>query len=253
MLSLVYMLCPLAWGRVFIRWTEPDIPPAKLLGVSDLVISNDRSALIKAAIDQGYHVYVEVKPAEAKAAAEVAGTEGLAGIIVNFQASAPQAGGKNRRAMDSLIQELHSAYPGISVRWLEPGSKQPQMRGTMQVDRNGVRQVSSFAHQPWIDSNVAFIRFEDVYRSGGRPIIDFAWELADSVEQKVGPPPAAYELAVAEAGAFRAFRAPAEPLECLDHPRRCLSGQGAFRDAGQPGEPGRLLPTFSHTLWPSLR
>jgi len=206
LLSLVYLISPLAWSRIFIRWTEPAIPPAKLLGVSDLVIlwGNGRSALSKAAIQQGYHVYAEVTPDEAKTAAEAAGAEGLAGIIVNFQGSTPQAGDKNRRTMDSLIQELQSAHPGISVRWLEPGSKQPQMRGTMVVNRNGALQVSSPTRQPWIDSNVAFIRFEDVYRTVGRPLVDFTWDLNDSVKQKVGPPPVDYELAVAEAGAFRA-------------------------------------------------
>jgi hypothetical protein len=34
--------------------------------------------------------------------------------------------------------------------------------------------------------------------------VDFTWDLNDSVKQKVGPPPVDYELAVAEAGAFRA-------------------------------------------------
>jgi hypothetical protein len=206
LLSLVYLLSPFAWSRIFVRWTEPPIPPAKLLGVFDLVIlwGNGRSALSKAAIQQGYHVYAEVTPEEAKTAAEAAGAEGLAGIIVNFQGSTPQVGNKNRHAMDSLIQELQSAHPGISVLWLEPGSKQPQMKGTMVVNRNAVLQVSSPTRQPWIDSNVAFLRFEDVYRPTGRPIVDFTWDLADSVEQKLGPPAADYVLAVAEAGAFHA-------------------------------------------------
>jgi len=204
LLSLVYLFSPFAWSRVFIRWTEPAIPPAKLLGVSDLVISNGRSALIKAAIQQGYHVYAEVTPDQAKTAAEAAGAEGLAGIIVKLEGSTPQVGNKNRQTMDSLIPELQSAHPDLSVRLLEPGGKQPQMRGTMVVNQNGVLQVSSPTQEPWIDSNVAFIRFEDVYRPIGRPIVDFAWDLADAVEQKFGPPPADYELAVAEAGAFQA-------------------------------------------------
>jgi len=206
LLSLVYLLSPFGWSRIFVRWTEPAVPPASLLGVADLVISwgDGPSASIKAAIRQGYHVYAEVTPEEAKTAAEAAGAEGLSGIIVNFEGSTPQAGNKNRHAMESLIQELQSAHPGISVRLLEPGGKQPQMRGTMVVNRNGVLQVSSPTRQPWIDSNVAFIRFEDVYRPIGRPIVDFTWNFADSVEQKIGPPPVDYELAVAEAGAFHA-------------------------------------------------
>lgn len=205
-LSLVYLVSPCAWSRVFIRWTQPAIPPAKLLGVRDLVISWDSGhpALFKAAIRQGYRVYAEVKPDQAKAAAEAAGPEGLAGIIVKVGGSTPQAGNANRHAIDSLVQEVQSAHPGISVRLLEPGGKQPQMRGTMVVDRNGVLEVSSPTQQPWIDSNVAFIRFEATYHPHRIPLVDFTWNLADSVEQKFGPPPVNYELAVAEAGAFHA-------------------------------------------------
>lgn len=74
----------------------------------------------------------------------------------------------------------------------------------MVVDRNGVLEVSSPTQQPWIDSNVALIRFERTYHPRETPIVDFEWTLADSVEKQYGPPREDYELAVAEAGAFHA-------------------------------------------------
>ena len=206
LLVLVYLFSPFAWGRIFVRWTEPAIPPAKLLGVADLVAAwgNGRLRFFKAAIQQGYHVYVEVTPERGECRRRSCQpAEGLAGIIVKIEGDTPQTGSAHRQAMDSLIHKLQSAHPGITVRLLEPGGKQPQMRGTMVVSRNGVLQVSSPTQQPWIDSNVAFVRFEDVYGLSGPPLVDFTWDLADSVEQKFGPPPVDYELAVAEAGALR--------------------------------------------------
>lgn len=206
LLMSVLLLSVPVWGRVFVGWTEPDLPPSSVLGVADLAAAweGGHSTLIPAAIRQGFHVYAEVAPTEAKAAADAATREGLAGIIVKLTGSMPQADTPERRAMESMVRDLEAAHPGISVRVLEPGGKQPQLRGTMVVDRNGVLQVSSPTRQPWIDSNVAFVRFERTYRKIGPPLVDFAWNLADSVERKIGPPTAAYELAVAEEGAFEA-------------------------------------------------
>lgn len=44
-------------GKVYVRWTQSTLPPAKLLGVNELVIPwNDSAAiLMEAAKKQGYH------------------------------------------------------------------------------------------------------------------------------------------------------------------------------------------------------
>ncbi|MGH9448842.1 MAG: hypothetical protein ACRD3O_24465, partial [Terriglobia bacterium] len=164
--------------------------------------------LLQAARKQGYHVYVEVAPKQARPAAEASAKMGLSGIIIKAAGTGPEGGNASHRAMagsvDTLVKSLRASYPSLRVLLLQPGGKQPQMRGTMVLGKNRVFQVSSPTHQPWIDSNVALIRFERVYHPGETPLIDFDWNLIDSVEQRYGPPPEDYELAVAEAGAFHA-------------------------------------------------
>ena len=61
-----------AWSNVFVHWTSSALPPAKELGLNDLVLSwNDSfSPQVKAARRQGYRVYVEVSLHQAAAAAE---------------------------------------------------------------------------------------------------------------------------------------------------------------------------------------
>src|SRR5919108_5813277 len=73
------------WSKVFVRWTQPVPPPAKRLGVNEVVIPWNAAApsSFRSAAEQGYHVYAEVAMSEASAAAKAAATSGLAGIIVN--------------------------------------------------------------------------------------------------------------------------------------------------------------------------
>ncbi|MGH9449713.1 MAG: hypothetical protein ACRD11_04150 [Terriglobia bacterium] len=183
------------------------MPPAKSLGVVDVVISASQGSLLQTAKKQGYRVYVEVDPERANAEAKASSKMGLSGLIIGY-AAGPEGSTSTPAAQDgsaeALIKRLRSAYPSLDVRLLQPGGKQPQMRGTMVLGKNRVFQVSSATHQPWIDSNVALIRFERAYDPGEKPLFDFKWDLVDSVEQRYGPPPEAYELAVAEAGAFHA-------------------------------------------------
>lgn len=201
LIILCLLLAEPGWSRVFIYWTEPSIPPAQTLGVHDVVINwgSHPPGLMKTARSQGYRVFAEVSSQQAKAAAEVAATEGLAGIIVKASGSSPSPEVNN-----SLIQALRSSYPRLSVLLLEPGGKQPQLRGTTVVSRRGFLAVSSPTRQPWIDSNVALIRYERVYNSSQEPLFDYAWELTGALEERLGPRTEDYALAVAEAGTFHA-------------------------------------------------
>jgi hypothetical protein len=208
-LIVLLILARSGWCRVLIHWTQPGIPPARSLGVSGVVITwgQNQSFLVKAARQQGYKVYLETTEEQAKAAAAASAQEGLAGIVVKAPGSEPVYGDAQRRQVGStavLIRSLRTAYRSLSIRLLEPGGKQPQMRGGLVVNRNGMLEVSSPTRQPWIDSNVTLIRFEQVYDPNEKPLIDFQWDLIDSTERRYGPPPGSYELAVAEAGAFHA-------------------------------------------------
>src|SRR6266851_6430150 len=113
-----------AWSRVFIRWTYPDVPPAKILGLNDLVISwNDGApSLLESARKQGYHLYLEATPQQASAAAE-AGKNIVAGVLLKVSPA-------EQTDVDSALQTLRSLYPQLTFLVLDPG-KQPQMRGTL--------------------------------------------------------------------------------------------------------------------------
>ncbi|MDE3178232.1 MAG: hypothetical protein KGM47_01120 [Acidobacteriota bacterium] len=193
-------IAPSASARVFLRWTEPSLPRAQSLGVRDLVVEwEPRARLIVEAKRQGYRVYAEVIPGQASGAAEAAAKEGLAGIFIKSAAVGNVSSGAA-----GLVEKLQRTHPSLVVRLLDPGGKQPQMRGSIVVDKRGVLAVSSPTEQPWIDSNVAFIRFERAIHPHVNPLVSFAWNLTDPIEQRYGPPVADYELAIAEAGSFHA-------------------------------------------------
>jgi hypothetical protein len=65
-----------AWSEVLLHWTSAALPPAKELGVNELVFSwNDGlSRQVKAARTLGYRVYVEVPLDRATSAAETGAT-----------------------------------------------------------------------------------------------------------------------------------------------------------------------------------
>src|SRR5437879_3369875 len=184
-----------AWSRVFIRWTYPDVPPAKILGLNDLVISwNDGAlSLLESGHKQGYHVYLEATPQQASAAAEV-GKNIAAGVLLKISPS-------EQTDVDASLQTLRSLYPKLTFLVLNPG-KQPQMRGTLVLNKNGILEVSSPTAQPWLDTNLALVRIEQALHPRQVPLYSFEWELTDSLQKARGPHVEDYLLAVAEAAAF---------------------------------------------------
>jgi hypothetical protein len=183
---------------VFLRWTYSEIPPAKTLGVSDLVVPWDDGAtsLLESARKQGYAVYFEAAPEQASAAAE-AGKNGAAGVLLKVSPS-------DQTNVDDVLRNLRSLYPKLTFLILNPAGKQPQMRGALVLNRNGILEVSSPTAQPWLDTNLALARIEQALRPGQVPLYSFQWELTDSLQKLQGPNPEDYLLAVAEAGAFHA-------------------------------------------------
>jgi hypothetical protein len=78
------------------------------------------------------------------------------------------------------------------------------MRGQTVITSNGVLEVSSPTAQPWLDSNLAMVRFQQETRPGELLLYTFAWELKDTLQQENGPSVEDYSLAIAESGAIHA-------------------------------------------------
>lgn len=223
MVLCFFMMCSTAaWSSVFVRWTQPDLPPARELGISDLVVSSDRgtSSFVKAAHSQGYRVYAEVTLQQAAAAAESAEQQGLAGLVLDVADS-------DRAAGESVFQQLRSAHPGVRFLVLNQG-KQPQMRGSLVIKRGSVLEVSSPTAQPWIDTNLALIRVQQRSHPGQIPLYSFSWDESNNGSTNGSNPgqqpaitPTDYSLAVAEACSFQADLI----LELKEGMQRALSEQ----------------------------
>ncbi len=182
---------------MFIRWTYPDVPPAKTLGLNDLVISwnDDAASFLESTRKQGYRVYLEATPQQASAAAKAVKNI-VAGVLLKVSAS-------EQADADATLQTLRSLYPKLTFMVLNPG-KQPQIRGTLVLNKNGILEVSSPTAQPWLDTNLALVRIEQALHPRQVPLYSFEWELNDSLQKARGPHVEDYLLAVAEAAAFHA-------------------------------------------------
>ena len=193
---LFLLLTTPAWGKVLLHWTHSALPPARSLGTTELVISwsPNPSAFVNTARKQGYRVYLQATPEQITT---IAGAVEADGVIVELpRAQQPQA--------DAILQKLRSTYPNLIFLLLDPNGKQPQMKGTMVVKKEGILEITSPTAQPWLDSNVPLVRFERGFRPSQVPIYTFQWELSDPLQQKEGPSVADYSLAIAEAGALHA-------------------------------------------------
>lgn len=197
--SLLLVVASPAWGKVFLRWTEPAIPSAEAIGVNELVIpwGPGKAQLMDLAKKRGFHVFAEANSQDAAAAADAAAASGLAGVIVEGN-----PGESAQASTQKVVESLRSSHPQLSILELDPGGKQPQMQGTLVVDKNGILQATSATQKPWIDSNVALTRFEKAFQPGQPPLFSFTWDLSTPVERKEGPRSGSYALAVAEAGAM---------------------------------------------------
>ena len=195
---LCLVLATPGWGKVILRWTQSSIPPAATMGIADLLVSGDAEALIKTAHQQGYRVYAEVPVSNVTAPAPALTSKSdLAGIVLNAGSSQPSQ-------VEAALVALRSAYAELPILVLDTRGKQPQMKGQLVIKRDGVLQVTSPTAQPWIDSNLGLIRFDQAFRPSQTPLYEFPWDLSDPLQQEQGPDAADYLLAVAEAGAFHA-------------------------------------------------
>ena len=188
-----------AWSNVFVHWTRSAFPPAKELGLNDLVLSwnNGFSSQVKAARKEGYRVYAEVSLHQAADAAKTVASE-VDGIILNVQQS-------ERAELEKSLPKLRSAHPRLRFLVLNPDGKRPEMRGSLVIKRDSVLEVSSPTAQPWIDTNLALVKIEQRSLQGQVPTYTFSWGgRSDSGQQPAALTATDYSLAVAEAGAFHA-------------------------------------------------
>jgi hypothetical protein len=196
LIFVLFVLSPFAWGTVYVRWSNPELPAASSLGVTHIVFAwkEGISPVVATARKQGYRVYIETPVAQAKAAADEGVKAGWTGVILEVPESESVESTK-------LVAELRTSYPKLEFLLLHRGGKQPDMRGSIIVKRDSILEVSSPTAQPWIDSNLALIKVERASRRASVPLYTFSWE-----EQ--GQPRTIsaddYLLAVAEAGAFHA-------------------------------------------------
>ena len=186
-----------SWSKVFIRWTQPLVLPASSLGVDELVVPLHAKTLMANARKAGYRLYVEVPISQVSSAARVSVIAKLGGVLLD-------PGDANQKHINHALSELRVAFPSLTIRVLDPRGQQPEMKGQLVTNRNGILQVSSATAQPWVTSNLALIRFNQVLHPGKIPLYAFHWNAPDSSQQEQGPEAADYLLALAEAGAFHA-------------------------------------------------
>jgi hypothetical protein len=193
---LVLLLGSQAWSRVLVRWSQAELP-ATALGVQELVIPWNpnlaSTSLLRAASSRGYRVYVEVSLEALPDATTRLLKQPIAGLIVDVGTA---------QLSRSQVQS-RTAHTATKMLFMLTG-KQPQMRGQTVTTRDGVLQVSSPTAQPWLDSNLAMVRFYENSRLGEIPVYSFGWELHDSLQQENGPSLNDYALAIAESGAIHA-------------------------------------------------
>jgi|SRR5579864_330301 len=213
-LGFFVMFSTAAWSSVFVRWTQPDLPPARDLGISDLVVSVDRgtTSFVKVAHSQGYRVFAEVTLQQAATAAKSAEEQGLAGLVLDVADS-------DRAAGETALQRLRSAHPKVRFLILSQG-KQPQMRGNLVIKRDSVLEVSSPTAQPWIDANLALTKVQQRSHPGQIPLYSFSWNESNPAQQQTITP-TDYSLAVAESCSFQADLI----LELDEGMQRALSAQ----------------------------
>ncbi len=186
-------------AKVYLRWTEKALPPAKVLGFNEVVIpwSDEAQSVIAGAKKQGYRVYVQLKFQDTQAVVDAAAKPGIAGIILTGE-------DKEQSQMQEAAQRLRAAKPKLKVLVLNPGGKQPEMRGWLVFKKDGILQVSSPTSQPWVDANLPLVRHERAYQKTQAPLYTFTWDVSDPLVKVHGPSPMDYSLAIAEAGAYHA-------------------------------------------------
>jgi hypothetical protein len=196
---LVFVSAPAVTGKVYVRWTQSKLPTPKVLGADAIVIPwNDQAQDVAAAAKkQGYHVFFEASIGQASAVAEAGASSRVSGIVLKGSHA-------EESQLEESAQKLRAKYPKLKILVAVAGGKQPEIRGWLVFNKNGFLQVSSPSQQPWLDGNLALVRYERTFDAQQTPLYSFSWDESDPMVKQNGPKPADYALAIAEAGAFHA-------------------------------------------------
>lgn len=187
-------------AKVFFRVEASPLPPADKTGIRDVVLLwplRDLSVAAKLH-SQGYRIFLQCESKDLAAAVVSADRAVVTGVIVTNTAPSSQS-----PAAEQLRPYL-AAHKSLTFRMLVPGGKQPQMKGRLVVERDGVLQVSSPSSQPWLDTNFALVRLAQATDPHALPIIyDFHWDMSGALPDAWHPDADAYAVAIAEADAIR--------------------------------------------------
>ena len=189
MLAILAMLAMDAHAETLIRWDLDRVPPPEALGIRTLVVPAGQPAVIRAALEQGYRVYVEIEAASAAAYKPI---EGIAGIIVKGTLPAGQ------------VERL--TEPGIRVRVADDRGKWPHIRTNWVTRNKDVLQVTGRSAQPWLENNEALIRIgtDRIPPPSSPVLLTYAWQPVTVSDLDQGPRLEHYLVAIAEAGSFGA-------------------------------------------------
>ena len=195
---LAALVAPMSAAKVYLRWTQNALPPTKVLGTNEIVIpwNESANALLAEAKKQGYQAYLEVGAAQIADAVNAAVKANVTGVILRGEAA-------EHDALVEKAKEVRKAHPKLRVMVLDAHGKQPEMRGWLVFKKDGILQVSSPTSQPWLDTNLAAIRYDRGFEASA-PLYSFAWDETDPLVKELGPKAADYALAIAEAGAYHA-------------------------------------------------
>jgi len=188
MLAMLAMLAMDASAETLIRWDLERIPPTAALGITTLVVPAAQPATIRAALEQGYRVYVEIEAASAVTFKPIAGA---AGVIVKGTLPAAQ--------LDRLAQY------GTPVRVADDRGKWPHIRTNWVTRNKDVLQVTNRSSQPWLENNEALVRIAMARAPAAPPVLlTYTWQAVTVSDLDRGPRLENYLVAIAEAGSFGA-------------------------------------------------
>ncbi len=192
--------CTPVTARVFLRVEPSPLPPADKTGIQDVVLLWPLQDLSVAAKlhSQGYRVFLQCESKDLAAAVVTVDRAAVTGMIVTNTAPSSQSPAAEQ------LRPYFAAHRSLTFRMSVPGGKQPQIKGRLVVERDGVLQVSSPSSQPWLDTNLALVRLAQSMDPGSLPIIyDFHWDTSGALPDAWHPDAQAYAVSIAEADAIR--------------------------------------------------
>jgi len=185
-----------ATAKVFFRAAPSPLPTAEKTGIEDLVLvwPLRDSSVVARFRSEGYRVWLECNPLDLAKAVALADRARATGVIIANSNQSPATG---------EIRSYAAAHKNLTFRVLIAGGKQPQLKGRLVVERDGVLQVSSPSTQPWLDSNLATVRLAQSADPGSLPVLyDFHWSASEVPPGAWYPDAADYALAIAESDAI---------------------------------------------------